>query len=65
MGYGASAAVRVARVLLALELFEEAESLLKSAEAVLAAQFGERHSDTLVARGLLAELKTVDRQPGP
>ncbi len=62
MGYGASAAVRVARVLIALDLFEEAESLLKSAEAVLAAQFGEKHSDTLVARQMLADLKAAGRQ---
>jgi hypothetical protein len=65
MWYGASAAVRVARVLLDLELVVEAESLLTSAESELAVQFGDHHTDTQVARRLLAEIETARRGPSP
>ncbi len=63
MWFNAAAEVRIARALLERKLYSEAESLLLPALETLSGHLGAEHSDTQVARRLLADLYTAWGRP--
>ena len=64
MWFMISARIRIARSLMEVGLYEQAESLLGPGYDVMAAQLGEQHSDTRLVRRLLFALYTALGRPG-
>jgi hypothetical protein len=63
MWFSAAGAVRASRTLIALELFEEAESVLLSAHEILCTQIGAEGPDARAARRVLVDLYTAWEKP--